>query len=67
MEEKKHSAEKIEIFETMPVSKALAKMAFPTIISQLINLVYNIADTWFIGRTNDPYMVAAASLALGMV
>ena len=60
MEEKKHSAEKIEIFETMPVSKALAKMAFPTIISQLINL-------WFIGRTNDPYMVAAASLALGMV
>ncbi|MCR5789956.1 MAG: MATE family efflux transporter, partial [Lachnospiraceae bacterium] len=39
-------------------------MALPTIISQLILLIYNLADTWFIGRTNDPYMVAACSLVL---
>ena len=56
-----------EIFETMPVPAALLKMAIPTIASQLINLIYNIADTWFIGQTNNPYMVAAASLALGVV
>ena len=48
----------------MPVSAALYKMAIPTIISQLITLIYNIADTWFIGKTNNPYMVAASSLVL---
>ncbi len=53
-----------EIFETRPVPSALAKMALPTIVSQLITLIYNIADTWFIGQTNNPYMVAASSLVL---
>ena len=48
-----------ELFETMPVAKAL----IPTIISQLITMIYNLADTYFIGRTNNPYMVAAASLS----
>jgi len=52
------------IFEKMPVPAALAKMAVPTIVSQLITLFYNMADTWFIGRTNNPYMVAASSLVL---
>ena len=52
-----------ELFETMPAAKALTKMAVPTIISQLITMVYNLADTYFIGRTDDPYMVAAASLS----
>lgn len=55
---------KTELFETMPVPRALLKMAIPTIISQLITLIYNIADTWFIGRTGNPYMVAASSLVL---
>ncbi len=53
-----------EIFEIRPVPRALAKMAIPTIVSQLITLVYNVADTWFIGQTNNPYMVAATSLVL---
>ena len=52
------------MFTTMPVPKALAIMAVPTIISQLITLIYNIADTWFIGRTGNPYMIAASSLVL---
>lgn len=51
-----------EIFETMPIGQALAAMAIPTIISQLITLFYNMADTWFIGQTGNPYMVAASSL-----
>ncbi len=55
---------KTELFETMPVPKALTKMAIPTIVSQLITLIYNMADTWFIGRTGNPYMVAASSLVL---
>ena len=44
--------------------RAVRIMAVPTVISQLIVLIYNMADTFFIGRTNDPYMVAGASLIL---
>lgn len=53
-----------ELFETMPVRKALKEMAIPTIMAQLIVLVYNLADTFYVGRTNNPYMVAGASLIL---
>ena len=54
--------DKRELFETMPIGKALLTMAIPTIISQLITMVYNLADTLFIGMSNDPYKVAAASV-----
>lgn len=54
--------DKIEIFERMSVPRALATMAVPTVISQIIALIYNIADTWFIGMTDDPYKVGAISL-----
>ena len=53
-----------EIFEEMPVARALRVMAIPTIFSQLIILIYNLADTFYIGKTNDPYMVAGVSLML---
>ena len=59
-----NSSDKTVIFEQMPIPAALAKMAIPTIVSQLITLFYNMADTWFIGQTNNPYMVAASSLVL---
>ena len=54
--------DKTEIFERMSVPRALAVMAIPTVISQIIALIYNMADTWFIGLTDNPYMVAATSL-----
>ena len=54
---------KKQLFETMPVPKALAAMAVPTIISQLVNLVYNMADTIYIGMTGDAYKTAAVTLA----
>ena len=54
---------KKDLFENTPVPKALATVAVPTVISQLINLIYNIADTFYVGRTGDPYMIAAVSLA----
>ena len=53
-----------DIFENYPVPKAMAIMALPMIISQLITLIYNLADTWFVGQTNNPYMVAGCSLVL---
>ena len=52
------------LFETMPVPQAVRTMAVPTVISQLIVLIYNIADTFFIGRTGNAAMVGGASLIL---
>ena len=60
----KQKLESREIFETLPIPKALKAMAVPTVISQIIVLIYNLADTFYVGQTNNPYMVAATSLIL---
>ncbi len=54
---------KRELFEKTPVPKALATLAIPTIISQLISMIYNLADTFYIGLANDPSQTAASSVA----
>ena len=51
-----------ELFESVPVPRAVATLAVPTIISQVVTMIYNLADTFFIGQIGDPYMVAAVSL-----
>ena len=56
------SAGKRDLFESMPVSKAIKAMAIPTIVSQLVNLIYSIVDTFFIGRTGNSYMMAAVTV-----
>lgn len=53
-----------DIFATLPIPVALRKMILPAVASQLIVLIYNMADTFFVGRTNNPYMVASTSLIL---
>ena len=53
-----------ELFATQPVPVALRKMIVPAAVSQIIVLIYNMADTFYIGRTGDPYMLAGASLIL---
>src|SRR5699024_12487700 len=50
------------LFEEMPVPKAAATLAVPTIISQVVTMIYNLADTFFVGQLGDPAMVAAVSL-----
>ena len=52
-----------DLFEKVPVPKAVATMAIPTMISMLVVVIYNMADTFFIGQTQDPLQVAAVSLA----
>ncbi len=53
-----------QIFGEMPIPKAVATMVIPTIISQLITVAYNLADTWFVGLTENAAAVAAISLCL---
>ncbi len=50
-----------ELMGSMKVSKAVAKMAIPSVISSLVTVVYNMADTFFVGQTGDPLQVAAVS------
>ncbi|MBR5187129.1 MAG: MATE family efflux transporter [Clostridia bacterium] len=52
------------LFEKMPVRKAVITLVIPTIISQIITVIYNMADTFFIGQMADPNQVAAATLAM---
>ena len=52
------------IFEDAPIPRAVAEMAVPTVITQLINIVYNFADTWYVGRTGNAAMVAALSVCM---
>lgn len=60
-------SENRELFERVSVPKALATLAVPTIVSQLITMIYNLSDTYFIGKTDNPYQIAAASLAYVLV
>lgn len=52
-----------EIFRDAPVPKAVISNVVPSIISMIMVLIYNLADTFFIGQTKNAYMVAAISVA----
>lgn len=53
----------LDVFDSMPVSKAIFKNAVPAMAAMIMVLIYNLADTFFIGQTHDPLQVAAVSLA----
>ena len=69
MEQKaqKTLSQKHELFSETPVPKALMTLAVPTVISQLVTMVYNLADTFFVGKSNDPVKVAAVSVCFPLL
>ena len=67
MKSGRHPENKQQLFAETPVPRALRIMAVPTIISQLINLIYNMVDAFFIGRTGNSFMMAATSLTLTLI
>lgn len=56
-------AKNLDIFENDPVPKAVAKLAIPTVASMLVAVIYNMVDTFFVGKLGDPNQVAAVSIA----
>lgn len=60
MKEKQKSS--LEVFESAPVGQAVMKNTVPAMVAMLMVLVYNLADTFFIGQTKDALMVASVSL-----
>lgn len=53
---------KNNVFSEMPVKQAVFKMAVPSVISSLVLVIYNMADTFFVGQTHNAMQVAAVSL-----
>lgn len=57
---KNHS--KTYLFESMPIPAAVAQLAVPMVMSSLVMVLYNLADTYFVGMLNDPIQNAAVTL-----
>lgn len=55
--------QKTLLFEQMPIPKAVMKLAIPTVLSSLVMVLYNLADTYFVGMLNNPVQNAAVTLA----
>lgn len=61
--QEKNTDKTTAIFRDAPVPKAVFSNAIPSIISMIMVLIYNLADTYFIGQTGNPLMVAGVSIA----
>ena len=55
--------QKADLFERTPIPQAVAQLTIPTILSSVVMVLYNIADTYFVGMVNDPIQNAAVALA----
>ncbi len=55
--------QKTRLFEETPIPKAVATLAIPTVLSSLVMVIYNLADTYFVGMTGDAIQNAAVTLA----
>lgn len=54
------------VFSEYKVPKAVGTLALPSMLGMLINIVYNLADTFFVGQTGDQNQVAAVSVSMPM-
>lgn len=57
------NSKSIEAFENEPIFKLVIKNSIPAMIAMVMVMVYNLADTFFIGLTHDDMQVAAVSIA----
>lgn len=50
------------VFDTEKLIPTYFKLALPVVFSMVITLIYNLADTYFIAKTNDTLLVAGVSV-----
>ena len=60
----KDRAAETRIFEQYPIGRAVFALAIPTVISQIILVIYNMADTFFIGLTGSDAMITAVTVCM---
>ena len=51
------------LFESMPIPRAVMQLSIPMVLTSLVTVIYNLADTFFVGMLNDPVQNAAVTLA----
>ena len=56
-------AQKTILFEKTPIPAAVAKLSIPMVFSSLVMVLYNMADTYFVGMLNNSVENAAVSLS----
>ncbi len=59
---KEKQKDSLEIFAHAPIGQAVLKNTVPAMAAMLMVLIYNLADTFFIGQTDNAFMIAAVSL-----
>jgi len=52
----------IELMGKAPIHKAILKLSLPVVIGMMVQVLYNLVDTFFIGMLQDPNQLAAASI-----
>ena len=50
------------LFDSKHLYRSYFQLAFPMVLGLVVTLVYNLADTFFIARTNDTNLIAGVSL-----
>ena len=53
----------MQAFDGLPIRQAVFRQIFPAVASQMITLIYNLADTYFVGMLNNAVENAAVTLA----
>ena len=57
------NTKKTQLFENMSVPRAVMSLSVPTVLSSLVMVIYNLADTYFVGMLNDSVQNSAVTLA----
>ena len=57
------AVEKTDLFENYSIPRAVATLSIPTVLSSLVMVLYNMADTYFVGLLNNPVETGAVTLA----
>lgn len=58
----KESSDKKYLFQEMPIPRAYLSLTVPVVVSSVVTVIYNLADTFFVGMIGDPVENAAVTL-----
>lgn len=57
-----NEAKQTELMSKEPVTKAILKMSIPVVMGMMVQVLYNLVDTFFIGMLGDPNQLAAVNV-----
>ncbi len=56
-----------DAFTKLSIPKVLVKFVVPAVLSQLVFLILNLADAFFVGRTEDTYQISAMTITFPLI